>query len=98
MGTATQKLIETLKKVSEVQTGTESVSKDGQKYRYDLFILKYEHATNWLVKMFINAAIENGFKNYVTQFRCEDYSFHFARSPFKGSPNGKISFTQLIKL
>jgi hypothetical protein len=97
--THTQKLIETLKKNSEITKGTESISLDGNiKYRYDSIVLKYENAANWLVNLFEKAAIENGKKRTATQFFIGNSSIAYQRPKFNGEPNGKIIMSEFIQL
>jgi hypothetical protein len=98
MTTSTQKLIQTLESNSVVIEGKISTAKDGVKYRYDMFVLKYENAANWLVSLFEKAVLENGVSKYSTQFISGDYSFHYDRPKFKGTPNGKIKMTKLIEI
>jgi hypothetical protein len=93
----TKKLIEELKKHSFYQRGIVSVSKDGQKYRYDHYKLKYANSSNWLVKLFEKAAEENTGKPYYTQFHHTDhFSFNYDRPTYKGVPNGRMSMSELI--
>ncbi len=93
----TKKLIEELKKHSFYQRGIVSVSKDGQKYRYDHYKLKYANSSNWLVKLFEKAAEENTGKPYYTQFHHTDhFSFNYDRPKYKGVPNGRMSMSELI--
>jgi hypothetical protein len=93
----TMKLIDEIKKHSFYTKGTISTAKDGQKYRYDNYILKYPNTANWLVQLFEKASEENTGKSYHTQFNHTDkYSFAYDRARFKGMPHGKMSFKVLV--
>jgi hypothetical protein len=93
----TKKLIEEIKKHSYIVKGKGSVTKDGEKYRYDTYMLKYPNSSNWLVSLFEKAAKENTGKNYNTQFNYIDtYSFYYDRPIYRGMPNGKISMSKLV--
>lgn len=98
MNTATLQLIKTLESNSIVIEGKTSIANDGVKYRYDMFVLKYENASNWLVSLFEKATLENGVSRFSTQFICGNYSFSFDRPKYKGQSNGKIQMTKLIEL
>ena len=93
----TEKLIETLKKNSNVRMGNENIGTDGVRYRYDHFELKYKDAANWLVNIFMKAAKENGEIAESRQFISEQkYSFNWARPSYRGQGNGKIHMAELI--
>jgi hypothetical protein len=97
IGIATQKLISELAKHSITKVGNVCTAKDGQLYRYDKTELKYNNAAYWLVQLFNKAAEENGAKHQ-KQFFAGNYSFAFDRAKFKGQPDGKIGYTELILL
>jgi len=93
----TMKLIDEIKKHSFYTKGTISTAKDGSKYRYDNYKLKYPNTANWLVQLFEKASEENTGKSYHTQFNHTDkYSFSYDRARFKGMPHGKMSFKVLV--
>lgn len=93
----TKKLIDEIKKHSFYTKGAISTAKDGQKYRYDSYVLKYPNTANWLVQLFEKASEENTGKSYHTQFNHTDkYSFSYDRARFKGMPHGKMSFKELV--
>jgi hypothetical protein len=93
----TMKLIDEIKKHSFYTKGTISTAKDGQKYRYDSYKLKYPNSANWLVQLFEKASEENTGKSYHTQFNHTDkYSFSFDRARFKGMPHGRMGFKELV--
>jgi len=95
----TEKLIQSLKQHSNLKRGKESLGADGVRYRYDLYILKYPHAANWLVQLFQSAAEENGVSKYESHFfALEKYSIAHTRPPFKGQGNGKMQMSELILL
>jgi len=93
----TMKLIDEIKKHSFYTKGTISTAKDGSKYRYDNYKLKYPNTANWLVQLFEKASEEITGKSYHTQFNHTDkYSFAYDRARFKGMPHGKMSFKELV--
>lgn len=93
--THTQKFIETFLKNCKTIEG--EIQNNGKvTYRHDSLILNYESAANFLVKLFQNAAIENGKNYYDNQFISGDYSFYFQRPKFKGEKNGKIIGSKLV--
>ena len=94
----TIKLIETLKKNSFVTEGkicTSSV--DGVRYRYDQYVLKYNHCASWLVSLFDKAAKENNATD-IRQFTSGKFSFYCEKAKYVGQPHGKIIFKELIEL
>jgi hypothetical protein len=95
--TTTENLIAQVTKNSNIIIGTESVNKDGLKYRYDRIILKYKHTAYWLKLLFEAAAEENNAK-YKTHFFYGDYSIAFDRAVMKGERDGKITMSKLILL
>lgn len=93
----TKKLIDEIKKHSFYTKGTISTAKDGSKYRYDSYKLKYPNSANWLVQLFEKASEENTGKSYHTQFNHTDkYSFSYDRARFKGMPHGRMGFKELV--
>jgi hypothetical protein len=94
----TQKLIDLVTKNSTITEGKESIGTDGVKYRYDMIVLNYVSASNWLVDLFEKAAVENGYKKYATTFASGDDSFNYDRPKYNNQPNGKIRISKLVIL
>jgi hypothetical protein len=91
----TENLISELKensfhKLSEIMT-----NKEGEKYRFHNWNLKYKNASNWLVKLFEKASEENTGKPYNRRFEYGDYSFYYDRPEMKGKLNGSIQMRML---
>ena len=94
--TNTEKLITELKKHTNVEYGKVSTSTDGkEQYRYVFYKLKYPHADNYLVRMFMKASTENTGKDYHTRFENGNYSFTYDRPQFKGQKNGTMTMRYL---
>ena len=94
--TNTEKLITELKKHTNVEYGKVSTSTDGkEQYRYVFYKLKYPHADNYLVRMFMKASTENTGKDYHTRFESGNYSFTYDRPQFKGQKNGTMTMRYL---
>jgi len=91
----TEKLIEELIKNSDYSVSEIMTNKDGEKYRYHHWKLKYKSASNWLVKLFEKASTENTGKFYNTNFAYGDYSFYYDRPTLKNRPNGSMSMKKL---
>ena len=91
----TQKLIEELKKNSDYSVSQVMTNKDGEKYQFHHWKLKYKSASNYLVQLFMKASLENTGKNYNTNFAFEDFSFYYDRPPMKNRPNGSMSMRKL---
>jgi hypothetical protein len=91
----TVKLIKVLESAIIIKKGDLSVNEDGEKYRYDFYDNKYKNTPYWLALIFSKAAKAAG-KEYSNQFYDGLYSFHFDRSPYKGRPDGKITFSKLV--
>ena len=91
----TQKLIEEIKKNSFHSYSDIMTNKFGEKYRFQNWNLKYPSATNWLVRLFEKASLENTGKNYNRNFSYEDYSFYYDRPEMKGKLNGTIQMKML---
>ena len=84
---------------STVKNGTESVNKDGVKYRHDLYISNYNVAPNWLVNLFNQACMEITGKSYAdNSFYFNDMCVSYSRPKFKGGQNGNITLSKLVIL
>jgi hypothetical protein len=94
----TKRLIDALEKYSDYTEGVVQTNQDGEKYRYDNWILKYRSANNILAALFNKACEENTGNNYSRQFTSGDYSFYFERPEFRGKPNGRITMKKLVVL
>lgn len=97
----TEKLIIELEKHCKLSRGEECINKQGIKYRYDFYVLKYRHTSYWLKKLYVKAMQENGQPWWEKAFTYTSpegmvYSFHFARAVYKGEPDGKIRWSKLI--
>jgi ppGpp synthetase/RelA/SpoT-type nucleotidyltranferase len=91
----TQKLIEELKKHSNESFSDVMTNKEGEKYRFHYWKLKYPSASNWLVKLFEKASEENTGKSYNRNFANGDYSFYYDRPEMKNKPNGSMQMRML---
>ena len=93
----TDNLIKALVKYSNYHKGVVRTNNDGEKYRFDKYLLKYKSANNFLVQLFKKAAVENGFDDYVVTFNSGDeYYFSFKRPKFRGQPNGTMDMQKLV--
>jgi len=91
----TEKLIEELKKYSNESVSEVMTNKEGEKYRFHSWKLKYPSASNWLVKLFEKASEENTGKYYNKNFSSGDFSFYYDRPEMKGRPNGTMQMKLL---
>lgn len=91
----TKKLIEEIKKHSNESVSDVMTNKEGEKYRFRHWKLKYPSASNWLVKLFEKASEENTGKFYNHSFSSGDYSFYYDRPEMKGRPNGTMQMKLL---
>jgi hypothetical protein len=91
----TQKLIEELKKHSDHTTSEIMTNKEGEKYRFHHWKLKYKSASNYLVNLFQKASLENTGKNYNRNFSVGDISFYYDRPEMKNRPNGSMQMKEL---
>lgn len=94
IGPHTRKLVNTLRKYG-TRTEGEICEREGVKYRHDRTVSNPKHTPYWLGLLYDKAAAENG-RAHHRQFISGSFSFYFDRSPYKGSPDGRISFTELI--
>jgi len=92
-----EKLVNQLTKHFNYNEGTVYTNKNGVKYRYDTWVLKYPHTEKWLENLFKRAVNDVLGKDFLTEFTWNDYSFNFQRSKFKSEKNGRIFVSKLIK-
>ena len=95
VNSSTQKLIEELKKNSNESITDVMTNKQGEKYRFRNWKLKYNSASNFLVKLFEKASEENTGKSYNRNFYNGDYSFYYNRPEMKNKPNGSMQMRML---
>ena len=95
VNSSTQKLIEQLKKNSNESVSDVMTNKQGEKYRFRNWKLKYNSASNFLVKLFEKASEENTGKSYNRNFYNGDYSFYYNRPEMKNKPNGSMQMRML---
>lgn len=93
--TDTEKLIKELEKHSNIEESEILTNKNGEKYRFIHYKLKYPHADNWLVRLFMKASLEQTGKDYNTRFASGDYTFYYDRPKFKNQKNGQIQMRKL---
>ena len=95
VNSSTQKLIEELKKNSNERVSDVMTNKQGEKYRFRYWKLKYNSASNFLVKLFEKASEENTGKSYNKNFYNGNYSFYYNRPEMKNKPNGSMQMRML---
>lgn len=94
-----EKLIETVKKNSIYEKGEVCLTLDTKKpYRYDYYKSRYAHTQLWLVRLFNEALVECGIKEYERLLQHGNFSVHCDKPRYKGEVAGKIKLTELIFL